>query len=153
MDRITTALALIAAIVAAPTAADTRPSSSLDGTLPVTFEVVGLDGRAGVVLCSIFADDRGWPDDDDRALARQVVPVRGDRARCSFDVPPGRYAGAVVHDVNRNHRMDTNLVGIPREGFGFTAGATISTFGAPDFEEARFVVERPTTERIVADYM
>ncbi len=144
--------ALIVAMLLSAVSLTAHPAEA-DGTVRVTFEVSGLDGRGGAVLCSIFTDDRGWPDDDDRAYARHVAPVRGDRAQCVFEVPPGRYAGSLVHDVNRNHRMDTNLVGIPKEGFGFTAGAQVSTFGAPDFEEARFAVDGPTVQRVVVDYM
>ena len=33
-------------------------------------------------------------------------------------MPPGTYAVGVLHDENRNGRIDTGLFGIPTEGYG-----------------------------------
>jgi uncharacterized protein (DUF2141 family) len=39
------------------------------------------------------------------------------RAVCEFPgVTPGTYAISVFHDENSNGKLDTNLLGIPREG-------------------------------------
>ena len=51
------------------------------------------------------------------------------------DLPPGRYAVNAFHDENDNGELDTNLAGIPSEGFGF-ANDPPSTFGPPGFEAA-----------------
>ena len=51
------------------------------------------------------------------------------------DLPPGRYAVNAFHDENANGELDTNLVGIPSEGYGF-ANDSDSSFGPPDFEAA-----------------
>ena len=52
-----------------------------------------------------------------------------------LDLPPGRYAVNAFHDENDNGDLDTNIVGIPSEGFGFANDAD-ATFGPPDFEDA-----------------
>lgn len=51
------------------------------------------------------------------------------------DLPPGRYAVNAFHDENDNGDLDTNLVGIPSEGYGF-ANDPDSSFGPPDFDAA-----------------
>ena len=57
-----------------------------------------------------------------------------------FDnLPAGDYAISVMHDANKNGKLDTNMVGIPKEGFGFSNDA-MGTFGPPDFEKAKFAV-------------
>jgi len=38
-------------------------------------------------------------------------------------VAPGRYAVSVFHDENSNGKMDTNFIGIPREGVGASNNA------------------------------
>jgi uncharacterized protein (DUF2141 family) len=53
-------------------------------------------------------------------------------------VPTGDYALTVLHDENRNGRLDT-MLGIPREGFGFSRNPKVR-FGAPKFEEVRITV-------------
>jgi uncharacterized protein (DUF2141 family) len=37
----------------------------------------------------------------------------------SFHIKPGKYAIAVIHDENCNGKLDTNMFGIPKEGYGF----------------------------------
>ena len=54
-------------------------------------------------------------------------------------LPAGRYAVKAFHDENDNGELDTNLVGIPSEGYGF-ANDPSTTFGPPDFEEAAVTV-------------
>ena len=55
------------------------------------------------------------------------------------DLPPGRYAVAAFHDENDNGELDSNLLGVPSEGYGF-ANDPDATFGPPDFEAASVVV-------------
>jgi len=50
-----------------------------------------------------------------------IIKVRHTEARCDFeDIPPGTYALVVIHDENMNGKLDTNWVGIPKEGYGFS---------------------------------
>ncbi len=50
-----------------------------------------------------------------------LMKVRNTQARCDFeDISPGTYALAVIHDENGNGKLDTNWVGIPTEGYGFS---------------------------------
>ena len=51
------------------------------------------------------------------------------------DLPPGRYAVNAFHDENDNGELDTNLVGIPSEGYGF-ANDPEARMGPPEFEAA-----------------
>jgi len=51
------------------------------------------------------------------------------------DLPPGRYAVNAFHDEDGNGELDTNLLGIPSEGYGF-ANDPPSTLGPADFESA-----------------
>ena len=44
---------------------------------------------------------------------------------------------AVIHDANMNGKLDTNLLGIPTEGYGFSNDAR-GLLGAPSFSAAGF---------------
>ncbi|HET7898430.1 MAG TPA: DUF2141 domain-containing protein, partial [Flavisolibacter sp.] len=55
------------------------------------------------------------------------------------DVPPGNYAVAVIHDANKNDRFDTNILGIPTEGYGASKNK-LPFAAAPRFEENQFAV-------------
>lgn len=56
-----------------------------------------------------------------------------------------RVAIAVFHDANSNGRLDKGLLGIPREGFGFSANPQIWR-GAPKFDDCLVIVgaDRPS---------
>ena len=59
-------------------------------------------------------------------------------ARCDFEgIPAGTYALVVLHDENMNGKVDTNWIGIPKEGYGFSNDAKAS-FSAPSFKDASF---------------
>ncbi|WP_410218338.1 DUF2141 domain-containing protein [Paracoccus sp. (in: a-proteobacteria)] len=98
--------------------------------------VTGLSSDSGVVGCGLHNDPAGFP--GGKAVAEQSVPPKGGQAVCLFeDVTPGRYAVAVLHDVNANGRLDTNPLGIPKEAWGVSGNAR-PLLRAPRFDEAAF---------------
>ena len=78
------------------------------------------------------------------------IKVRDKQARCDFeDIPPGTYALAVVHDENMNGKLDTNLLGIPKEGYGFSNDAK-ALLGAPSFSAASFPYDGQNLELTIS---
>ena len=70
-----------------------------------------------------------------------VIKVRHTQARCDFeDIPPGKYALAVIHDENMNGKLETTGLGIPTEGYGFSNDVK-GLFGAPAFSAASFAYD------------
>lgn len=55
----------------------------------------------------------------------------------------GKYAVRYYHDENMNGKMETNLVGKPTEGYGFSNNVT-GKFGPPPFEKWLFEVSGDT---------
>jgi len=53
------------------------------------------------------------------------------------NLEPGMYAFRYFHDENMNDKLDTNWLGIPKEGFGFSNEPRM-TFGLPSFEKTLF---------------
>ena len=58
-------------------------------------------------------------------------------------LPSGEYALSVIHDANRNDKLDTNGFGIPIEGFGFGNDA-MGAFGPPSYHKAKVKWEGKT---------
>ncbi len=54
-----------------------------------------------------------------------------------FDVVPGKYAIAVYHDQNNNNKLDKNMVGYPKEPFGFSNNYR-PVISGPDFQDCAF---------------
>jgi uncharacterized protein (DUF2141 family) len=115
-----------------------------DGTTPgegdgptIVVEIRGLRSNRGHVLGALFDSAEGWG-----VEGRQVAVCRsrivGRRAFCPLtNMPSGSYGFAFLHDENDNEAMDTNILGLPEEGFGFSNDAPVS-FGPPDFAAVRF---------------
>lgn len=89
------------------------------------------------MACLTMRSDRFPACQADPDARRLKVPA--DVAVLHFDgLASGDYALALVHDENGNSRMDT-VMGIPREGFGFSRNPAIR-FGPPKFGSASFAV-------------
>jgi uncharacterized protein (DUF2141 family) len=102
-------------------------------------DVTNLRSPKGVLQICLTARPESFPDckDDPRAVSRSV-PASAPRVQ--FDgLAPGSYAAAIIHDENGNKKLDT-LMGIPREGFGFSRNPVVG-FGPPKFDAARFAVD------------
>ncbi len=92
-------------------------------------------GTTGAIYGRIFPDAASF-DKRDNAIAAFVVPARDGSAALSLSsLPPGRYAVAVFQDVNGDQKLDTNLLGVPTEPYGFSKDAA-GTMGPPGFEQA-----------------
>jgi uncharacterized protein (DUF2141 family) len=63
------------------------------------------------------------------------------------DVAPGQYAAQANHDENRNHKVDKNFLGIPKEGIGFSRDAKIH-MAPPKFGDAVFAVDATPVQKI-----
>ena len=102
-------------------------------------KVLNIRNSTGTVACALFESPVGFPAEYLHfATNIMVIKVRDAQARCDFeDIPPGAYALAVVHDENMNGKLDTNRLGIPTEGYGFSNEAK-ALLGAPSFSATRF---------------
>jgi uncharacterized protein (DUF2141 family) len=84
----------------------------------------------------------------------KIVKVAGEEVKVVFEnLKPGEYAVSVIHDENDNGELDSNLVGIPKEGFAFGNNA-VGMFGPPDFQKAKVKVDgQPIKQVINLNYM
>jgi uncharacterized protein (DUF2141 family) len=101
-------------------------------------EIGGLRNNKGRAVCALYSSSDGFPNNGDKALAHAKSPTSNVHAVCDFpDVKPGTYAVSVFHDENSNGKLDTTLMGIPREGVGASNNAK-GNFGPPKFDTAAF---------------
>jgi uncharacterized protein (DUF2141 family) len=105
-------------------------------TLTVVVENVNKDdGNIGVL---VFNSTKGWPEDRFAALRDVVVPARPGTVTVTVPgLPSGDYAVAIAHDVNKNHKLDKNLFGVPKEQWGMSNNPH-ATVKAPSFSTAKF---------------
>ena len=116
----------------------------------LTVEVRGIRSDDGRVLLAVhgLATKDTFPSGDEVAAAGRE-PARAGTVRFVIDdLAPGRYALTAFHDENGNDDLDTNLLGIPKEGYGFGNDAK-ATFGPPGFEAAAVTVGDTSTVAVM----
>jgi uncharacterized protein (DUF2141 family) len=120
------ALTLAAALLAAPAAPE----------LEIRIERL-RSGRGDLHLC-LTRDPAHFPDcgADPAAVKRSLPAAAAAQPVRLSGLAPGGWALSVLHDENRNGRLDT-MLGIPREGFGFSRNPAVR-FGPPRFDQVRF---------------
>ena len=101
-------------------------------------EIAGLRNDKGQAVCSLFSSAADFPKKTEKAVIRRASVITDRHAVCEFSgVAPGTYAISVFHDENSNGKLDTNFMGIPREGVGASNGAK-GHLGPPKFDVAAF---------------
>lgn len=105
----------------------------------VDADITGFRSAKGQVLACLTTRADRFPDCQKDPNARRVTVATTTARTLRFDgLPSGDYALALIHDENGNGRLDT-MMGIPREGFGFSRNPVIR-FGPPKFSEASISV-------------
>jgi len=101
--------------------------------------ILNIKNSTGAVACALFESSDGFPTEFLLSATNiMMIKIKRSQARCDFeDIPPGRYALAVIHDENMNGKLDTNWAGIPTEGYGFSNDAK-AILTAPSFRAASF---------------
>ena len=109
-----------------------------------------LKGQLGIL---VFENEDGFPSSPEKAIKDVLIPVTGEVIDYTFEnLPFGEYAVSVMHDENENNKLDTNFLGIPKEGTGVSNNIT-SSLGAPKFKEARFELnQQRITKNIELNY-
>ena len=101
-------------------------------------DIERLRNGKGNVICALYASPDGFPKKSEKAIAHVTSRIADGRAVCEFSgIGPGTYAVSVFHDENSNGRLDTNFMGIPREGVGASNDAR-GHLGPPKFDAAAF---------------
>jgi uncharacterized protein (DUF2141 family) len=97
-------------------------------------EITGIRNNRGNIMLQLF-------DGNEKVLYQEKTPIADNMCSFSFpDLSPGQYAVRYYHDENMNGKMETNIIGKPTEGYGFSNNV-IGKFGPPPFEKWLFEVK------------
>ena len=139
-------LALVMLAAGCASAAPQSTAAAKPGNCTLIVHVTGFRNQKGDAGGTLFMSPNGWPEDNSRAYVHGGFPITGDHATLTFEhLPAGRYGVAVIHDENSNHKLDRNLLHIPKEGFGFANNPHVG-LSAPKWEQATVNVTCPITE-------
>lgn len=103
----------------------------------LTLDIGPITRAQGTVQIAVYASEAEFRKTMLRALRE---PARTGRLRVTVPgLPAGEYAVMVFHDLDGNDRLDTNLLGIPREPWGGSLRGK-SVFGPPGWADVKFTL-------------
>jgi len=81
-------------------------------------EIAGVEKNGGKVYVSVFNSEQSY---NNRAVFKSfTLDPNATSINTLLKLPEGEYLFSIYQDSNNNGILDTNLVGIPKEKFGFT---------------------------------
>ncbi|WP_368565669.1 DUF2141 domain-containing protein [Pseudoxanthomonas sp. UTMC 1351] len=102
----------------------------------LTVRIHDIRAQTGVLKVALVDGVPGW-DGKAAPVKADGAPPQGDGATFVFkDLAPGTYAVMISHDENGNGKLDSNFMGMPTEGYGFSNNPAVMR--KPTWEEARF---------------
>jgi len=105
----------------------------------LTVDVRLQQGAHGPLAYLIFDSPSGFPGDHGKAIRHGFLPIPAGAQdlHIDTDLPPGIYAVSVYEDLNGNHKLDRNILGIPREPVGASNNPK-GRIGPPRFSDCAF---------------
>lgn len=80
----------------------------------------------------------GFPSHTEKAFLSGYVKTVGNTVEYTFtNIETGAYAVYIFHDEDNNKKLNTNFIGMPKEGIGFSNNAK-GYFGLPKYDDSKF---------------
>lgn len=114
-------------------------------TSQIKMEITGIENDKGTISLALYDNANDFTKTETR---RQKLNPQKGKVYAKFNkLPAGTYAVAVLHDANKNDKMDFTLIGIPKEKYGFSRNPKI-ILSAPSFEEVNFRLNENETKHL-----
>ena len=112
-------------------------------TLTINFEITTSD--QGQMLFALYDSEANHMK---KTFKTAEVKIENGKAQVTVrDLKSGYYSFSYFHDVNSNGELDTNLVGIPKEPYGFSNGEK-GRLGPPDFEDCKIKIDKDSNLKL-----
>lgn len=112
-------------------------------TLELT--ITNIQEGKGNILVSLYENESQFPYKPFETISIDKSTVKNATVVCTIKnlQSAQKYAITLLDDENKNEDMDYNLVGIPKEGYGFSNNAKPRFLTAPSFEDCSFSPQKP----------
>lgn len=112
----------------------------------LTIEIEELRNNKGKLLLELN-------DDNEQVIKGFSEEISNNKCTLTInDLKPGKYAFKFFHDENNDEKINTNFMGIPNEGYGFSNDAK-GKFGPPSFTKMIFEVTKSDTLKCIPNYI
>lgn len=112
----------------------------------LTVSVTGLRNAKGIMAAQLFSDEESFKKHETTYNALSEISEKKSATLKFSKLAKGTYALMVLHDENKNGKMDTGLFGIPKEGFAMSRDPKVK-LGPPRWKECCFLITNASAER------
>ena len=115
------------------------PSAAIsESTGRLIIDISGFPSSDGFAMVALNNSKESYKGGEDAAIAKTKTMVVDRKAQVVFtNLPYGWYGISLYHDENNNGKLDKNMMGIPKEAYGFSNNAK-GFFGKPDYKDVKF---------------
>lgn len=111
--------------------------------------ITGCKNNNGNIKYIIFNQAKGFPNSTRDSYKGGSSQIKDRKSLIVLDdIPYSSYAISILHDENNNGKMDFNILGIPKEGYGVSNNVN-RTFGPPKYEEAIIILEHSSKTIVI----
>ena len=101
----------------------------------ITVIVKGVDNNNGQIFLGLYNTEADFLEKRFKGMRSNIG---NNSCKVTFkDIPAGIYAVSIFHDENDNGKMDTNVIGIPKEDYACSNDA-YGFMGPPKWDDAKF---------------
>ena len=119
----------------------------------ITVEIDNIKTTTGQVIVSAYTSEKEYTDNPKYFYRFDKKNMQNGKLKCIIrDLPPGKYTFTLLDDSNKNDKMDYNLVGLPKEGYGFSNNLKPSIKGAPNYSDCLVNISNSTLLKMTMQY-
>lgn len=104
--------------------------------------VDNIQNTKGVLMVALHNTETAYKANTGTFAGKKVAVTNKTMTLSFSNLPAGDYAVKLFQDENENGLLDTNAIGIPKEGYGFSNNG--GAMGQPSFSAAKFSVDADT---------
>lgn len=84
----------------------------------ITLKITNIKSSKGTIICSLHDSEKSFS--SRHPYKTLSFNAEEPSISCKLVLAAGEYVFSIFHDVNSDEELNSNLIGIPKEPFGFT---------------------------------
>lgn len=110
----------------------------------LTITIQKINSEKGKMMFALYDNEKNYMNEK-KAYDKGIATIKNGKATIKFsNLKKGKYAFVFFYDKNNDNKLNTNLLGIPTEKYGFSNNAS-GLLGPPSFQKSSFMIEKNTS--------
>lgn len=122
-------------------------SVAIFGQANIKIKIEGIKNVTGNLHIALCSNEKQFLEEEN-IYKGKIIAVKSHTEDAEFDVPAGNYAILIYQDENGNGKLDKNILGAPKEKYGFSNNEFGPGGRKPKFEKASFYAENKKTTNL-----